>query len=114
MISIAEVAKPNHRVEALTVLRNICFHQLNRIRMLSYPSFLSLLIQKINSQHPQELKHSVIAIWALACNSQKSKLMLRNAGFDVKLESAKRACLANEDTEISSLISIVLSILKNK
>lgn len=114
LINLAASSKGSHRVDALIVLRNICFHQLNKYRMLSSCPFLSLLLDTLDSSHQEELRHVTYTIWSLACNSQKDKVILRNAGFEIKLEAAKRNCILKEDAETLELISMVLGILKNK
>ncbi|KAK6637908.1 hypothetical protein RUM44_008330 [Polyplax serrata] len=113
IIGMANTSKSN-RIDCLIVLRNLCFHQLNRYRMLSCGSFLSLLTDSLESNHHEEVRQAANAIWALACNCQKDKLVLRNAGFELKLEGAKRTSILNEDVETTQLITTVLGVLKNK
>mgnify|MGYP002715720348 FL=1 len=109
-------SKSNHRIQALKILRNVCFNQGNKHRMLCSGPFLNLLLDTLNSEFKREEVEQVIyAIWALACNSQKNKVILKSAGFDVKLESAKRNMSSFDgDAKTNDLIDVVVEIFKNK
>lgn len=86
LVSLATSAKSTGKILALNVLRNMCFHQSNRPLLLSSADFVRTLQSKLVHGSNEERDSVVGMMWALAANSQRSKIVLKCAGLDTFLQ----------------------------
>ena len=86
---------------ALAILRNVSFNQTNRTRLLLSKKYLRLLAEKVitrsdqtrnSNENKQEENIALSAIWSLAANNHKGKVVFANAGITklLKEESHRR------------------------
>lgn len=114
IMTLTTSQKYKNRLNALLVLRNLCFYQPNRPRLLASGDFLRILQNKLQGS-VEEKNAVVLMVWALIANSQKSKIVLKSADIDNKLKEVLKhykLCKPVEVTEEDiQRIYYVLSIL---
>ncbi|XP_018573187.1 rotatin [Anoplophora glabripennis] len=119
VMSLAFCSRPQNKLMAVLVLRNIAFYQPNKSRLLSSGEFLNILQAKLMNGTFEEKNAVVTIIWAMAANNQKAKKIFKSAHLDVALDDVvKHYRLLKHETSSSNgldlnRINVVLSLLRS-
>ncbi|CAG7817893.1 unnamed protein product [Allacma fusca] len=109
---------------ALQVLRNLCFNASNRPRFLCDATFIPTIVAKLRvSKDPGELESAGVTLWAIIANSEKGKLLAKQAssssGVTIAIQHLLQLQKSSNDlsqekqdfTDLVTVLSKVNSIL---
>lgn len=109
---MASSPNPQLSKTALSTIFHLSLHPQNRCRLLSKPApLLNLLLTVLKSENEDSIRLSAATLWALAANSQKTKILLRSAGSSDAVQQAIQHC---ERPEILSTLQRTLSVISEK
>jgi len=82
------VASETHQVQALLILRNLCFHAANKPKLLANDKLLPLLLQHVDFTQGSGQTIACSALLALAYNNHKAKGLLKTGQVLRRLRDA--------------------------
>ncbi|ODM92074.1 Rotatin [Orchesella cincta] len=119
LVQVMEADTPPASTLALKVLRNLCFQQANKGRLLSENMFMPSLSNKLSqSSDLSEIEHAAVSLWALVANYEKGRLFAKKAYCGESITKALTRVKKMEQTssadseEVTRVISLLETVQK--
>ncbi|XP_074644556.1 rotatin-like [Tubulanus polymorphus] len=113
LIDFCHTTSTQYMNYAVLILRNLCFHAVNKPKLLSNEKLLPCFVTCLKSKNDQIIAIATSALHALLHNNQKARVNMKNAFIPQRIQECSERLNADTHRKILESMMAVLVLIKD-